>query len=234
MSAVRRRRRTAGFAVTAGVLAALFAAATADAQSACADLGGTPNSDTTCDIHATTADYTVDLSFPTSYPDQKAVTDYLVPLRDDFVEFAQSPPDHAWPYSLQAMPVTYRSGDATTGTTSVVLKLSEDANPHPVAWYKAFNYDLGAQAPITLAALFKPGIKPLDVALPTVRRELEKRWQPEVLESMLGSAEDSTFENFALTDDAVIFFIGQGQLLGHPEGPLEVAVPRTELASSLA
>lgn len=51
---------------------------------------------------------------------------------------------------------------------------------------------------------------------------------------MLRPAEDATFQNFAVTDDAVISFIGQGQLLGHPEGPLEVTVPRTELASSLA
>ena len=230
---VRRLRQIAGCAVTAGVLAA-FATATADAQSVCAELGGTLSSGATCDIDATTANYAMYLSFPTSYPDQKRITDYLIPLRDDFVEVAQSPPEHSWPYSLEATPVTYESGDATTGTTSVVLQMNQDANPHPVAWYKAFNYDLGAHTPITLATLLRPGTKPLDVVFPAVRRQLEKRWQPEVLDSMLGSFEDATFENFALTDDAVIFFIGQGQLLGHPEGPLEVSVPRTELASSLA
>ncbi len=51
---------------------------------------------------------------------------------------------------------------------------------------------------------------------------------------MLGDVDDATFQNFALTDDAVIFYFGQGQLLGHPQGPLEVSVPRTELASVLA
>jgi hypothetical protein len=39
------------------------------------------------------------------------------------------------------------------------------------------------------------------------------------------AADEYTFQNFALTDHAVIFFIGQGHLLGHPEGPLEVSVP---------
>ena len=116
----------------------------------------------------------------------------------------------------------------------MVLEMSQDANPHPVYWYKTFNYDLDAQAPITLDTLFKPGMEPLDVVYPAVRHELEKRWQAEVLASMLGPVDDATFENFALTDDAVIFFIGQGQLLGHPEGPVEVSVPRAELASSLA
>jgi len=38
----------------------------------------------------------------------------------------------------------------------------------------------------------------------------------------------------AATAAAVIFFFGQGQLLGHPEGPIEVAVPKAEFASVLA
>ena len=221
-------------AMVLGVLVGLFGTATAGAQSACGDLGGTLSSDKTCEVHIATADYAIDLAFPINYPDQHAIADYLIPLRDHFVTFAHSPPEHSWPYSLRATPVTYQSGGATARTASVVLKMTEDSNPHPVAWFKAFNYDLGTRVPITLATLFKPGLKPLDVVFPAVRRELEKRWRPEVLESMLGSAEDATFQNFALTDDAVIFFIGQGQLLGHPEGPLEVSVPRTELGSSLA
>ena len=57
---------------------------------------------------------------------------------------------------------------------------------------------------------------------------------PDVLASMLGDVDDATFQNFALTDDAVIFFFGQVHLLGHPEGLLEVSVPRIELASVLA
>ena len=221
-------------ALVLGVLAGLFGTATAGAQSACGDLGGTMNPDQTCKIHEATADYAIDLTFPISYPDQHAIADYLIPVRDHFVKFAQSTPEHSWPYSLRATPVTYQSGHATARTASVVLKMNEDSNPHSIAWFRAFNYDLGARTPITLATLLKPGMKPLDVVFPAVRRGLEKRWQPEVLESMLGLAEDATFQNFALTDDAAIFFIGQGQLLGHPEGPLEVSVPRTELASSLA
>jgi hypothetical protein len=41
------------------------------------------------------------------------------------------------------------------------------------------------------------------------------------------------YQNFAITDDAVIFFIGQGQWLSQVDGPQEVSVPRTELTSLL-
>ena len=42
------------------------------------------------------------------------------------------------------------------------------------------------------------------------------------------------YQNFAITDDALIFFFGQGQWLGEDTGPQQVSVPRTELASLLA
>jgi hypothetical protein len=216
-----------------GVLAGLLGTSPAGAQSPCGALGGTVNSDQTCDVHDAGDGYTVDLSFPVDYPDQQSLGAFLIPLHDDFIEVATLPRVYDNPYALTATPTTYRSG-GVGGTHSVVLALSQDINPHPVAWYKAFTYDLGAQAPITLDNLFKPGTKPLDIVFPAVRRELEKRWAPLELASMLGPVEEATFRNFALTDDAVIFFIGQGQLLGHPEGPLKVSVPRTDLAPSLA
>ncbi len=220
--------------VTSCVLLGLAATGTAGAQSACADLGGTVGPDQSCHARTVTPSYTVDVSFPTSYPDQQPLTEFLLQTRDGFVDFAKLRPEHDWPYSLLVKSTPYQSGPPGSGTQSVVLKLSQDVNPRPVAFYRAFNYDLDKRAPITLDTLFEPGTRPRDVVYPAVRRELQKRWQPEVLASMLGPVDDATFQNFALTDDAVIFFIGQGQLLGHPEGPLEVSVPRTELASVLA
>jgi len=44
----------------------------------------------------------------------------------------------------------------------------------------------------------------------------------------------STKLRAAITDDAVIFFFGQGQVLSHADGEFDVSVPRTELASVLA
>jgi hypothetical protein len=198
-------------ALALAILVGLFGTATGSAQSPCDALGGTVSPDQTCYIRHAGVGYSAYLSFPVGYPDQQALADYLIPVHEDFVEFARSQPEHDWPYTLTATSTQYQSGGGS-GTRS----------------------DLDAQAPITLDTLFRPGIKPLDVVYPAVRRELEKRWHSDELASMLGLVDDATFDDFALTDDAVIFFIGQGQLLGHPEGPVAVSVPRTELASSLA
>jgi hypothetical protein len=45
----------------------------------------------------------------------------------------------------------------------------------------------------------------------------------------------SDFRNFALTDDSVIFFFGEGQLVSADNtGPRQMSVPRRELAPLLA
>ncbi|MCT7656988.1 esterase [Mycobacterium deserti] len=219
--------------LTAGIVMNLATHGIAAAQSACADLSAAVAADQTCHTHSAGLGYTVDVSFPTDYPDRQALTDYVMPLRDDFVDFVSTSPAHQRPYSLVVEPTTYHSGGAS-GTHSVVLELIQDSNPRPMAWYKTFNYDSAARTPITLRTLFVPGADPMAVAFPAVRRQLEKRWRPDVLDDMLGVVEESTFQEFALTDHAVIFFFGQGWLLGHPEGPLEVVVPREDFGSLLA
>jgi hypothetical protein len=225
---------TMAAAAVAGVVSLLGVTGGAATQSACDALGGSVDQNQICHVHSQAAGSTVDFSFPTGYPDQQSVADYLLSLRDDFVHFAQLPVHSTSPSSLVAKPTTYQSGNPFWGTQSLVLEIRQDIAPRPVTWYKAFDYNLGARAPMTLDNLFTPGTKPLDVVFPAVRRELEKRWQPDVLTSMLGRPNDVTFANFALTDDAVIFFLGQGQLLGHSAGPVQVSVPKSEFGPLLA
>src|ERR1700730_11960639 len=221
-------------AVAACVLVGWSGTGTAGAQSACADLGGTVDPDHNCHVHSTGSSYNVHFNFPVGYPDQRALADYLTHDRDQFVTYVtQLPPRNGMPYDLEAKGTTYRSGTPASGTESVALELyNESGGAHPVTSYKAFNYDLSTHVPITFDTLFKPGTNPLAVLDPIVQRELEKRghtiMQPF---NVLGA---KSYQNFALTDDAVIFLFGQGVLLAEVDGPLEVSVPRSELASLLA
>jgi hypothetical protein len=203
----------------------------AGAQSACDQLGGTVDSNQTCHVHTETTGYTIDFGFPVDYPDQQPVADYLTQTRDDFVKFSQLPAARDWPapYQLIAHGKTYRSAT----TRSLLLRIGQDAQPHPVAWFKAFNYDLNKRGPITFDTLFKPGTSPLEVVYPAVQRAVQAR-SGSPAPTLNGGLDVSNYQNFVITDDAVIFFFGQGQVLSHADGEFEVSVPRTELASVLA
>jgi hypothetical protein len=217
--------------VAACVLLGWSGTGMAGAQSACADLGGTVDADQTCHVHSANSSYTLDFTFPVSYPDQRALTDFLTQRRDQEVDYAQKypPSDRPVPYELKATATAYRSGTPATGTQSLVFGIDDNAGAvneaQPATSYTAFNYDLGKGAPITFDTLFKPGTQPLDV-----QRALEKRGTV-VLPPFDGFGVHG-YQNFAITDDAVIFFFNHDVL--HEDGPQQVSVPRTELASLLA
>jgi Protein of unknown function (DUF3298) len=230
---LRSLRKLGRAALTAAVLAGGPGTAIAGAQSACADLGGMVDPDQICHVRNATSSYQIDFSFPVDYPDQQALTDYLTQQRDQLVSWvAQHSGQRDWPYELTEQGTTYRSGTPALGTRSLVFAEMDDTGAHPVTDYKAFNYDLGRHAPIAFDTLFKPGTKPLEVLNPIVQREVDKHGGPGAL--TLGDLGVRAYQNFAITDDAVIFFFNQDGLLPHEDGPLDVSVPRAELASLLA
>ena len=211
-------------AVAACVLAGWSSTGTAGAQSACNALGGTVDSGQVCHAQNATPTYKIDFSFPVDYPDQQPLADYLTQQRDGFVKWVQSPAaqNSPRPPELLAQGTTYRS----SGTESLVLQMGQDSDPHPVAWYKVFNYDLNKHAPITFDTLFRPGTNPLQV----LNSIMDSKFGPQPN----GDPGVDAYQNFAITDDAVIFFFDQGQMLSHAAGPQQVSVPRTELASLMA
>lgn len=216
-------------------VAVIAAAPAASAQSACDSLGGTVDSDQTCQVHSANSSYTLDMSFPLDYPDQQTLTEYLTQDRDDFVDWIATAPGAGRnrPYLHDVTAKTYRSGPPASGTRSLVLKIADDTGlaheGHPNTSFHALNYDLGRRAPITYDTLFKPGTDPLAVLNPIVQRELGTH-----PETPVHDLDVNAYKNFALTDDAVIFFFGEDQVVGDHNGPHQVSVPRSELAALLA
>ena len=220
---------------SATVASASPAATTAPAQpthvaggtSGCVDLGGAVGSDQNCHIQTSTPTYNLEMSFPLDYPDQQAVTDLVTHERDEFInwvaEFGGDGRNR--PYEEVVTAKTYRSA----GSQSLVFKISEDSGAahqgHPNTTFTALDYDLVKQAPITFDTLFKPGTNPLEVLNPIVQLELDAPAE---------NLEVRVYQNFALTDDAVIFFFGENQVVTDNNGPHKVSVPRTKLASVLA
>lgn len=203
----------------------------AQGQSACADLDGTVGPDGICLVRSATATYKTDMSFPLDYPEMPAVAAFLKRDRDAFIDWVAdvgARQQGGQPYQYIVTAKTYRSGTPGSGTQSLVLKIDNDTGlaheGHPDTTFRAFNFDLAKRVPITFDTLFRPGTHPLDVLNPIVLRELHAR---------SADLDEKTYQNFAITDDAVIFFFGQDQVVRDNAGPHKVTVPRSELAPLL-
>ena len=227
----KSRHRNLLAALASAAVIAIALPPNASAQSACDGLGGTVDASQVCQVHSITPAYTISMSVPLDYPDQQAVIDSLTQDRADFLDwiakFGGKGIKRQYMHDVSAK--IYRS----SGTQSLVLKTDDDTGlsheDHPGTSYQAFNYDLGKQAPITFDTLFKPGTKPLDVLNAIVQRELGKHSYAPVQD-----LDASTYRNFAITDDAVIFFFGEDQVVMDNNGSHQISVPRSELAELLA
>ncbi len=200
----------------------------------CAGLGGTVDANRNCHIVTESETYSIDITYPLDYPDQGALTTFIKQDRDEFIDFVTQMPRHDRTYDYGVNPHSYQSGQSGTaeaGTRSVVLELYGDTGAHPVTGFHALNYDLAAHAPITFDTFFRAGA--VEVLDPIVQREMDKHWQGYEGPAPGNTLGSKVYENFAITDDAVIFYIGQGMWLPEVAGPQRVSVPRAELASIL-
>jgi hypothetical protein len=213
----------------------------AGAQSACADLGGNVQSGNVCHVYIDAPAYSIDLRFGTDYPDDQPVTDYLIQNRDHVVNAAQAPGAPNLPYLMSVTSETYSSGQPTRttpdygrpwrGTQSLVLKnfLSIDGEPVGTR-YKSFTFDFDQNRPVTFDNLFVPGTNPMDSIYPAVaadlaRQQIARHFQlsPDV------GRDPAHYQNFAITDDTVIFFFDSGEFFPAEAGFSFTPVSRANL-----
>jgi Protein of unknown function (DUF3298) len=216
--------------IAAGALLGWSGGAVAAADSACTTLGGELQDEQTCHVRTSTASYMLSMTFPIDYPDQ-SLTDFLTQNRDGFVNVAQTSSQTSGPrdvpYQMEVTSEQYHSGQPPAGTRSVVLKVFEDlGGPRASTFYKSFNWDVAGQKAITFDTLFAPNAKPLDAIYPIVQREVGK--QTGLGAAILpGSGLDAShYQNFAITDDELIFYFAPGELLPSLAGASQVHVPR--------
>lgn len=196
----------------------------------CASLGATVDAGQLCHLHAAGPMYTLNMTFPADYPDEQALTDYVTQNRDGFLNVAQATGPRDQPYQMEATAEQHVSGQPPHNTRSVVLKFFQDVGGSRTStWYKAFNYNLGSKAPITFDNLFAPGTPPMDVIFPLVQRDLER--QTAVGAAILPSTglDSSHYQNFAITDDQLIFYFAPGELMPAFAGASQAQVPRNAI-----
>jgi hypothetical protein len=186
-----------------------------------------------CQFAASGPSVDINMVFPSNVPQEQAIVDYLTKVNNDF------DPKHGTldaPVPSQALDVTstsYNSGTPQTGTQTVVVKVYQNlGGPYPTTWYKGFSYNNAAKAPITFDSLFALGTKPLEVIMPIVQQQMSSEaGQPITITPDVG-LDPANYQNFAITNDAVIFFFDKNQM--HPAyDATEVSVPRTAIATML-
>lgn len=217
-------------ALAVGVLLGEQTVAVSSAATDCAALGGAVEADNICHVHSTGPSYTMDLRFPTNYADEQAMLDYLAQNRDGFTNVAQTPAARNAPYEMDVTTQSFTSGPPTGGTQSVVLKLFQDVGgAHPTTWYKSFTYDVAHRKPVTFDTLFAAEANAVNAIFPIVQRDLERQTGLTGVIASSDGLDPSHYQNFAVTNDAVIFFFSQGELLPSDAGATSASVPRTAL-----
>lgn len=222
-------------AATAALLGLSAGPMASAAPPTCSEVGGSLGEDSICQIQQTDPAFRLNIGFPANFPDENAVYDYVKQTRDGFLNVAKMPDFRAMPYELDTTTIQYSSAVPPRDTRSVVFTTYQNVGgAHPQTFYKAFNWDQTLRKPITFENLFRPDTDPLPVIFPLVQADLAKQSgiPDPVLE--VDGLDPANYENFAITDDMLIFFFSQGELLPESAGAVQVSVPRGPINAMIA
>ncbi|PND58541.1 immunogenic protein MPB64 [Mycobacterium sp. ENV421] len=228
------RKATLATLIAAAAITGAPGIAAAAPTNYCGDLKGVDNGQT-CDIQQSASAYQVKISFPSRYPDLKPVADYISRTRDGFLNVAKASNPGDVPFELDITATSYTSTVPPRTSESLVLQNYENiGGAHPGTSFKAFNWDQASGTPITYDTLWRPDADPLPVVYPIVVAELQKQaGQPISVDPVTGM-DPASYQDFAITNDGVIFFFSQGQLLPESAGATQVLVPRSAIDPLLA
>ena len=219
---------------TAIVVSTGPAIAMAAPKNYCADLKGVNNGQT-CQIQLDNPAYNVKISFPSSYPDTKSIADYISQTRDAFLNVAKSSTPRDLPYALDITSTSYGSSIPPRGSEAVVLRTYQNSGgPHPEISYKSFDWDQAYRKAITYDTLWKADANPLPIVYPIVQADVQKQLGQPVTIPPSAGLDPANYQNFAITNDGVIFFFSQGTLLPEAAGAAQVLVPRAAIDPMLA
>ncbi|KDE97738.1 hypothetical protein Y900_001995 [Mycolicibacterium aromaticivorans JS19b1 = JCM 16368] len=152
----------------------------------CADLKGA-NTGSTCEIQLSDPAYSVDISIPLDYPDQKSVADYISQTRDAFLATAKSGAPSSPSATLSIKATEYNSAIPPRGTQAVVFTITQNVGGGPSkTTYKAFNWDQSYRKAITYTAAPDDKLNtplwrvddPLKTVAPIVASELQQQLAP--------------------------------------------------------
>jgi Protein of unknown function (DUF3298) len=176
----------------------------------------------------------ITMIFPANYPDEPSILAYLNKMLNEYGNDSGTATSRTGANSLNVTATRYSSGTPQARTQSVILENNQilSTAAHPATWYKSFNYNLATNMPITFDTLFVPGSKPLEAIYPIVQQSIAQQFGPTVSVPQDIGMNPAVYQNFAITNDSVIFFFDRGAFIG-PLGATKVSVPRAAIASMM-
>lgn len=195
------------------------------APDGCASLGGVVQGNS-CSVQADEPSYTMNVNFPLDYPNGQAIIEYLSQTREGFLNVVNTPDSRNLPYEMDVTAESLRSAR----TRSVVLTLFQNVGAaHPTTWYKTFTYDVERGRTVTFDTLFAPDADPLAAIFPIVQSKLQADTGLADSISPADGRDPSRYQNFAITDESVIFYFGRAEMLPSYAGAVSVEVPRSAI-----
>lgn len=217
-------------AAAAGCLGGLSGGVAAAAP---AQLCDTVDANQMCQLQASGPYRNVDIAIPADYPEEQLLQDYVNGVLTEFQD-GSDPVAGQPPYELDVTSTRYSSGaPGQHATTSVAVKVFQSAGgAHPTTWYRAFNYDLTAQAPVTFAEAFPNATDAVAKIWPIVRGDLDRQAGQNLDIPNDTGLDPRIYENFAFSGDSVVFFFDRDAFFG-ALGAQEVTIPKAQLAGVL-
>jgi hypothetical protein len=136
---------------------------------------------------------------------------------------------------LDITAATYNSFVPPRGQLSVVLKVYQNVGAaSPQTSFKSFVWDQAYRKLVTYQTLWQPEVDPLPIVFPAVQDALQIQTGQPVPIAPAAGLDPANYQNFAITNDGVIFFFNQGGLLPEAAGATQVLVPRAVIDPLLA
>lgn len=220
------------------------------AVDACRQLGGNIQAGTICHVSADTDAYSIDMRFGVDYPDGQALADYVHQLHKTFVAAAEAPGAKNLPYQMSVGVEDYKSGqplrvvpslgqrfpgaqaygEPWQGTESTVLKIFTRLDVDsvvPRSRYKTFTFAHNKNRAVGFRDLFAPDSKPLEAIYPYAAADIEGQQLARHYKlSPKDGLDPAFYQNFAITDDALIIFTDTGRLVPDESGDIVITIPR--------
>lgn len=209
-------------------------------ETACFDKGGVWE-DNECLIRSS---FELEIRYPLELIEYEIVAEtidaFVIEQKEIFLQYVNVPSAEMLPmsYAPWTLTMNYETTSHSDDILSIIYTISEyTGGAHPNSYYRTFTFNLAENTVITLEDLFVEGANPLEAIAPLVVADLTEQMgefaDAAWIESGTGENMEN-YRNFALTEDALIFYFPPYQVAAYAAGAFEVQIPLSELSDILA